>query len=187
MRKFDEKIGPKSPLPFILQLRNWIYGAHAPSILIQIGFYGMNLLAIVFLVWNLLSFVALRMQNLILENKKISVGDFLSERAVELEIHPDYILPKLLTYYSVSVLCWGVFLIGLAFLWRKKKVFFWISAGALLFHVGMALFYVGGMFFWVEITSVDKLLIFLCLVLLAIYRFFFFRTIDSVLVQDDLG
>ncbi len=173
--KFDKKIGPKSPLPFILQIRNWIYGTHPPSLIVRLGFYGMNTIAIFFLGWNLLSFVALRMQNLVYENKNISVAEFLSERAVELEIHPDYILPKLLTYYSISVLCWGVFLIGMAFLWRKKKIFFWLSLGALLFHIGMALFYVGGLFFWVEITATDKLLIFLCIVTVAFYRFFYFR------------
>ena len=170
-RKLDDRIGPTSPLPAILRLRNWIFGLKSPNFITRIGYYCLTLVGIVFSAWNILSFIALQMRFLVRANRNISISDFLSERAIELEIHPDYILPKLLTYFSISALCWGVFLFGLVLLWRQKKIFFWVGAGAFIFHVGMAIFYVGGLYFWVEISNFDKLMIFASIAALAFYRF----------------
>ena len=173
---FDEKIGPKSPLPYLLQLRNWVFGLKRPNIVVQLGFYFLFVVGFVFFAWNVLSTIALRMRFVVRENKNISIKDFLSERAVELEIHPDYILPKLLTFFSISAICWLLFLLATVLLWRQKKLFFWIGVGAVIFYIGMALFYVGGLFFWEGITSLDKLLVFACLIILAFYRFFLFSS-----------
>lgn len=173
-RKLDERIGPTSPLPAILQLRNWIFGLKSPNFIIRIGFYCLTIVGIIFLVWNVLSFIALQMRFLVRASKNISISEFLSERAIELEIHPDYILPKLLTYFSIAAICWGVFLFALVLLWRKKKMFFWVGAVALVFHIGMGIFYVGGLYFWAEISNLDKLVIFSSIAALAFYRFFQF-------------
>ncbi len=171
---FDEKIGPKSPLPYLLQVRNWVFGLKRPSIVVQIGFYFLFVVGIVFFAWNILSTIALRMRFVVRENRNVSIKEFLSERAVELEIHPDYILPKLLTFFSISAICWLLFLFALILLWRQKKLFFWIGIGSLVFYIGMALFYVGGLFFWEGVTNLDKLLIFASMLMLAFYRFYFF-------------
>ena len=178
-KKLDERIGPTSPLPAILRLRNWIFGLNPPSFIVKIGFYILSVVGIVFLAWNVLSLIALQMRFLVRANKDIPISEFLSERAIELEIHPDYILPKLITYFSISALCWGIYLFSMVLLWRQKKLFFWVGAGALIFHVGMGIFYVGGLYFWIEISNFDKLIIFASIAGLAFYRFFLFSRESS--------
>lgn len=179
LQALNNTVGPKSPLPFILQLRNWIFGKVAPTLFIKLGFYFMTLVGFVFFFWNVMSSFALSMRYVVRENRNISVKDFLYERAIELEIHPDYILPKLLTFFSVSAICWLVFLFGMVLFWRQKKMFYLVSLSSVIFYLGMALFYVGGLFFWEEFTGVDKILLFVILAMLTVYRFFFWERVDK--------
>lgn len=174
----NNKIGPVSPLPYILQLRDWIFGKVAPTLFVKLGFYFMTIVGFVFFFWNIMSGFAFSMRYVVSENRNVSVKDFLYERAVELEIHPDYILPKLTTFYSVSALCWLVFLFGMVLFWRQKKLFFVISVASIIFYLGMAIFYVGGLFFWEEFTITDKILIFATLAILSVYRFLFLEKAD---------
>lgn len=162
-----------------MRSRNWLFGRQSPGFLVKFGYFCLTLIGFVFFAWNVLSSLALQMRFVINENKNVSVKDFLAERAVELEIHPDYILPKLLTFFSVSALCWGVFLFGLVLLWRQKAVFFWVAFGSVLFYIGMALFYVGGLFFWEEFTDMDKVFLFIILVSIFLYRFLLFKKAEE--------
>lgn len=161
-------------MPYILQLRNFVFGRVKPGLAIRLGFYPMFFVGLLFFVWNVLSSIALQMRYIVWENKSISIKDFLSERAVELEIHPDYILAKLLTFFAISSICWIVFLLGMILFWRKKRSFFWVSLSSLIFYIGMALFYVGGLFFWEEFTGVDKIALFSLICAVVVYRFLFF-------------
>lgn len=165
--------GPKSPLPYLLQLRNWIFGPTTPQMSVKIGFYLLFSIGFVFLIWNILSLFALQMRFLIRENKNISIQEYLQDRAVELNINPDYIVSKLLTFFSISILCWALFLFGMVLLWRQKKLFFWLSLSAELFYLGMAIFFVGGDFFWRGVTVLDKWMLFAVLVVLIFYQFYF--------------
>ena len=156
LKRMDEKVGPKSPLPYMIKLRNLIFGKKNPGPLVKYSFFVFLPIAIYFLLWNLLAFFAFSVGDLIRANKSIEISSLVAERFAELGIESANPIGTIQTYHSVSSLLMLGSIIGLVFLWRQKKMFFPLMFISMLFYLGMALFYVGGDYFWSEFSSVDK-------------------------------
>jgi hypothetical protein len=187
LKKMDERVGPTSPLPYMIKMRKTIYGKEHPDALIQVHFFILFPITIYFSIWHLMSLFAFSSREFILEQKRIDILELAEERALDIGVDPTRILEDLQVFHSISAILWGVCFFGLIFLWRKKGIFLFFSGLAFLLLIGMVVFYLGGDYLSKEYTKVDKVLLALVpFALLLIYRLRFWSK-KEVEVDEDEG
>lgn len=174
----EEKTPFQSPVPYIVMLRNFIFGKEKPDVLTQVNFFINLFISLSFFIWHILSWLAISKRELIWQKKGISVEGLIESRGVELGFGSGELLSRLLTLHGISVICWGVILLGLVRLYRRKADFIYIVIPSLFFYVGMYLFYLSFRFFIEDTTAYDKLS--MILVLLS-------ATIEFVLLKRRQG
>lgn len=161
----------QSPLPFVLKLRNLIYGKQKPDVFTQLTFF-MNLtIWFVFMLWSVVSYFAILSRQYILRNKGISIEAIIGKRGAELGFAPGEFMDRLITTHAISIICWGVFFVGLIFLYRKRKTFIYMTVIPVLFYLFMQIFYVSFTYFLEDSTTFDKVAILISIVSLILFHF----------------
>ena len=113
----------QSPVPFLIKFKKIIFGKKKPDIYTRITFIFNILIWLTFMLWSIVSYLAITMRSIILKQKGIPVEDIIQKRGIELGFEPNDFLPRLLTFHAVSIICWGLVFFGLILLYRKKKQF----------------------------------------------------------------
>jgi hypothetical protein len=147
----------QSPLPFLIQLRNLIFGKQKPDIFTRLTFYINLWIWLTFTVWSIISYISISARDFILQQKGISVANIIEERGVELGFEGDEFLNRLLTFHSISFICWMLVFVGLVLLYRKKVQFIYFVLGATIFYIGMHIFYLSFAYFVEDTTLYDKI------------------------------
>lgn len=165
IRKFE------SPIPFVIILRNWIFGKKRPDIFTRLTFYTNLFIWFVFLIWSGFGYFAVVSRDWIWQQKGIPVTTIIEQRGIQLGFTDGTFLGKLEFAYLISFLCWGVFFVGLVLLYRKKKLFTYFT----LFPIGIYLIlnglYLSFDHFLEDITWFDKILLLVSVVSLIIMAF----------------
>lgn len=184
MSQSETKIpNPKyhSPLPFILQLRNLIFGQRNPGIYTKLTFF-INLFAVVvFGVWNLITYFSIVFKDLFLHHKGVDVEAIISSRGVELGFDGATFYENIKVFSGVSLLVWGVILFSLVLLWRRSRMFIYFFLGGLIFELGMMFFFLGATFMLQDTTFFDKIML-LIMVVSSLAYFFLMKE-----NEEDLG
>lgn len=156
----------KSPVPILKRIRNFLLGKERPDIYTRITFWIALIISLVFLLWNVLGYVAVSSQDWILSEKGIDIGKIIDQRGEQLGFASGEFSSRLSTFYSISAICWIVLISGLFLLYRKRRTYIYMVFGAIAFFFGMIFFYIGFGYFVEDITFMDKvaLLILLCFV-----------------------
>lgn len=147
----------QSPVPLLRQLRNLIFGLKIPDVYTRLTFYINLVIWTTFLIWDILSYVALTSTDLFVEQKGIPIEQIISERGAVLGFAEGEFLAHLTTYHSIGIICWLVFLFGLILMYRKNKRYIYFCLGALIFYFGMCIFYIGFAYFLEDTTAYDKI------------------------------
>ena len=147
----------QSPLPFLIQLRNLIFGKQKPDIFTRVTFYINLWIWLTFTVWSIISYISISARTFILQQKGISVEDIIEKRGIELGFEGKEFLNRLLTFHSISLICWMLVFVGLVLLYRKKVQFIYFVLGATLFYIGMHIFYLSFTYFVEDTTLYDKI------------------------------
>lgn len=147
----------QSPLPFIIQFRNLIFGKEKPDTFTKVTFYMNLVICTSFFVWNIISYFSVSMKDFIEAQKEISVTEIITNRGIELGFEDGEFLSRLLTFYAVSTICWGIIFIGIVLLYRKKIQFIYFIIIPLIFYVGMSVFYISYSYFIEDTTMYDKI------------------------------
>ncbi len=147
----------QSPLPFLIQLRNLIFGKQKPDIFTRVTFYINLLIWLTFILWSIMSYVSISARAFILQEKGISVEAIVEKRGAELGFEGGEFLDRLLTFHSISFICWMIVFVGLVLLYRKKIQFIYFVLGATLFYIGMHIFYLSFTYFVEDTTLYDKI------------------------------
>jgi len=153
--QIDSILARKSTL--IEKVRIFIFGEEEPDKYTQASFYLGFILWIIFFIWSCASYLAISFRTMILEQKGISVEKIILERGEKLGFKGSEFLDRLLTFHSISIICWIAVLIGLILLWRKDVRFVWFLFGGTVFHFGMMLFYLNFSYFQDDTTLFDKI------------------------------
>lgn len=164
----------QSPIPFIIQFRNLIFGKKKPDIFTLVTFYMNLVIWFTFMIWNIISYFSISMKDFILAQKGISVEEIITKRGLELGFENDEFLNRLLTFHAISIICWTIVFVGIVLLYRKKKQFIYFIVGAILAYVGMSIFYVGYIYFIEDTTTYDKIAL-LIIVAGSILHYFLMR------------
>lgn len=149
----------QSPVPFLIRLRNFVFGKNKPDVFTLLTFYINLICCIVFLAWNITGYIAITSREMILEFKGINVEEIIHNRGIALRFEPVDFIGRLTTFYAIGVICWGVVFFGLILLYRKRKTFAYFIFGGTLFYFGMHIFYLSFQYFREDTTSTDKILL----------------------------
>lgn len=161
-----------SPIPFIIKLRNLIFGSIRPSIYTQLTFYIQLICLLIFSTWSVISYFVITFRELFLQQKGVDVAAIIEVRGQELGFSAGEFSQRLETFHGVSIICWGFVFISLIMLWRKKNFYGYFFFGGTLFYIGMMVFYVGFDYFMNDTTRFDKILLLFMLLNSIIYIVF---------------
>jgi hypothetical protein len=160
-----------SPKPFFIRLRNLVFGRQKPDIYTLSTFYVNLIICVVFATWEILSVIAITSRELIWQQKNIPIEAIINERGEELGFAHGKFLDYLSTVHSIGLICWLLFFIGLALLYRKNRRFIYFTLVPLLFYVGMLIFYLNFTYFIEDTTAFDKVALLVAFSSLLIHYF----------------
>ena len=160
-RKKDKKqVKPtkfNSPVPFLRQFRNLVFGNLIPDFYTQLTFYMNVVIWTTFFIWDILGYFTLNSKEFILQNKWVPIDKIIAERGNELGFEGDEFFNRLTTFHGVAIICWLVVFFGLILLYRKNKRFIYFTIGGIVFYIGMCIFYLGWSYFILDTTTFDKI------------------------------
>lgn len=143
-------------MPFLLRLRDWVFGNEKPDMYTQASFYMNLFIWFIFFLWSIASYVAITFRQMIFEQKNIPVELIIKARGIKLGFEPTDFLDRLLTFHAISIICWIAVFIGLVLMWRKDIRFIYFHFGGTLFYFGMLLFYLSFSYYKEDTTFFDK-------------------------------
>lgn len=146
-----------SPLPFILKLRNLIFGERKPDIYTQITFYLNIAIVTIFGLWSVVSFVAINNATIFLQEKGVDVHALIDLRGIQLGFESGDFVDRLTTFHGISMICWATVFFSLILLWRGKKQFGYVFFVPFAFYFGTMTFYISFTYFLEDTTSFDKI------------------------------
>ncbi len=166
----------QSPLPFIIKLRNLIFGNKTPGIYTRITFFVNLVCLLIFSLWSIISYFAIVYRQLFLEEKGVDVEAIIETRGLALGFDSGEFIKTLMTFHGISLLCWGFVFVGLILLWRRSNHFAYFFFGGTIFYFGMIIFYVGFDYYLDDISRFDKILFLLLNLNTLFYVFFIEKT-----------
>jgi hypothetical protein len=159
-------------LPFLLKVRDLIFGTVKPSVYTRITVYSNTLIGCIFLVWHLISYVSISLRAVIFNEKKIDVEALIFERGKLLGFQPFEFLNLLLKYHLISSICWGTILIGLLLTWRKSRFFTYFLFLPLVTYGILLIFFMRWRYFMEDTTLFDKITLLFFSLNLVVYWLF---------------
>jgi preprotein translocase subunit SecG len=164
-KKMDERVGPTSPLPALLQFKRFVFGKENPTWVTKLIFYINLPFVLYFLFWHVISFIAFSMRSLIFEHKGVDVKQIIMSRAEEIGLSSYHIIQRITTFHGVCMLIWCITLISLVFLWREKKLGVFLMLGTISAYLSMMVFYIGYPFLEEATTTYDRIFLLVMIVL----------------------
>lgn len=148
----------ESPLPFVIIIRNWIFGKQRPDILTRMTFLANLIIWLLFLVWSSFSYFAVNSRQWIWDQKGLAVTWIIERRGEQLGYKEGEFLARLEFTSFMALFCWLLFFVGLVLLYRKKKIFVFFTLIPLLIYIALNSLYLGFTYFVEDITLFDKVL-----------------------------
>jgi len=167
-RKKEQIRKLESPIPFVVIIRNWIFGKRKPDIYTRFTFVTNVVIWLLFLIWSGFSYFAVNSREWILQQKGIGVKTIIEGRGKELGFEQGVFLERMETASLIAIICWLAFFVGLILLYRKKRIFVYFSLIPLLVYIGLNSLYLGFDYFIEDITLFDKILLLISLVSISI-------------------
>lgn len=159
MEQQEEKVTTKfqSPLPFIIQFRNLIFGKVKPDTFTFVTFIMNLIICCTFLLWSIISYFSISLKDFIEQEKGISVTEIIESRGSELGFANGEFLDRLITFHAIAIICWSIVFVGIVLLYRKREQFIYFIAIPILFFIGMSIFYISYTYFIQDTTTFDKI------------------------------
>ena len=153
------------------ELLRIILGNREPDAYTKITFYTLLTLSGLFLLWNVVGYVALSFQHLIHLHRHVAIDTIFAERGAKLGFSAEEFTDKLSTLFVVSIGCWILILIAIVLLWRKKTMYFPLLMTGALLYIGMLFFYLGYDYFRTDTSVFDKVSLLVILVMSTLHYF----------------
>lgn len=168
-----------SPLPILIRLRNSVFGKEKPDTYTQFSFWLGLVIWFIFMVWAVLGSVAIRMREIITDEKEIDVTAMIEQRGTDLGFEPEEFIGRLEAFYALSIGFWIVVFVGLVMLWRKNLRFvyvFFTGCGLYLLFMWVML---GFSYYAQDTTFFDKIAFAVLVGHTAVYAYFLKREKDG--------
>lgn len=144
-------------MPIVLLVRDFIFGKKSPDLFTKFVVFTNMLIWLCFTAWHLISYFAISLRDLIYEEKKINVQALIFERGIELGFSPYQFLNHIIKYHFISIFAWGFIFIGLALLWRKKRLFSFFIYIGIVSYAAILYIFMGSQYIATDVTLLDKI------------------------------
>lgn len=161
----------QSPVPLLIKFKKIIFGQKKPDIYTRIIFIFNILIWLTFMLWSIISYLAITMRSIFFEYKGIPVEDIIQKRGIELGFESNDFLPRLLIFHAVAIICWGLVFFGLILLYRKKKQFSYFILVGVTLYLGMSVFYLNFNYFLLDTTTFDKISLLILITSITLHAF----------------
>lgn len=164
-----------SPLPLLMRVRNFIFGKESPDNYTKFSFFLALIIWVIFMIWSVLGSIAIRMREIIVNEKEIDVTLMIERRGRELGFASNEFIGRLEAFHAISIGFWVVVFIGLVLMWRKNIRFMYVFfTGCLLYLIFMWVML--GFDYYIEDTTFFDKIAFAVLVLhTAVYAYYLKR------------
>lgn len=153
-----DKLSPEDALPLIIKIRRFILGKKKPDGFTRLIFTINIFIWFLLMIWNLISYIAIQLSDIIKENKGFSVNAIIRKNGRDLGFEGQGFLEVINTYLFANIFIWIVIFIGLALLYRKLKIYPILLLGGLSLHFLLMFFMLGLQYFIESVSFFDKIL-----------------------------
>lgn len=160
-----------SPLALLIRLRKLVFGNKEPDMFTKIAFYIGLLTWVIFFFWHVLQFIVLKNSNWIEAIKQLPISELLNKRAQALGFESAVFIDRLLISYSISIISWSLFFVGLILMWRKQRIFSYFIFTALGVAMLSPIMLLGFSYWSNDISSFDKIYQIIITLFLVIYSY----------------
>src|SRR5690554_6905868 len=158
MKKPINELKPEDAIPLLVRIKALILGNKKPDgftrLIFSISLFSWFLL----IMWNAISYFVLLTSDVIKENKGFSVNDVIIKNGQNLGFNGEEFLASITTFYFNSLFVWCFIFIGLALMYRKKRIYPLFVLGGLSFHFIYMFIVLGFQYFLEDISFFDKVL-----------------------------
>lgn len=152
------KLSPENALPLIIKIRRFIIGRKKPDGFTRLVFTLNIFCWFLLFFWNILSYVAILLSDVIKENKGFSVNEIIRNNGRQLGFEGQDFLEAISSYYFLNIFIWLFIFLGIALLYRKWKIYVLFHLGGLALHFVTMLFMIGLQYFIEDVSFFDKIL-----------------------------
>ena len=153
-----DKLSPEDAIPLVIKFRRFIIGKKKADgftrLIFSINIFSWFILAF----WNILSYVAIQLSDVIKENKGFSVNEIIRNNGREYGFEGQDFLEAITQYYFINIFVWIIIFIGLALMYRKIKSYTVFVLGGLGMHFFLMIYMIGFQYFVEDISLFDKAL-----------------------------
>jgi len=164
-----------SPLTILMRIRNFIFGTTAPDMYTKFSFFLALTGWAIFMIWAVMGTIAIRMREMIFDNKEIDVTALIEDRGIALGFEPNAFIGRLEAFHALSIVFWAIAFIGLVLLWRKNErfiYFYFTGCGLYLLFMWVML---GFGYYSKDTTFFDKIAFAVMVVHTGVYAYFLKR------------
>lgn len=185
MRKPIDQLKPEDAIPLLVRIRTLILGKQKPDgftrLMFSISLFSWFLLTM----WNGISYFVLLTSEIIEENKGFSVNDVIIKNGQNLGFNGEEFLESITTFYFNSLFVWLFIFIGLALMYRKKRLYTFIVLGGLGVHFIYMFIILGFQYFIEDVSFFDKILYALLIMVTIIHSFLMNKEKDGVIRENE--
>jgi len=185
MRKPIDQLKPEDAIPLLVRIRTIILGKQKPDgftrLMFSISLFSWFLLTM----WNGISYFVLLTSEIIEENKGFSVNDVIIKNGQNLGFNGEEFLESITTFYFNSLFVWLFIFIGLALMYRKKRLYTFIVLGGLGVHFIYMFIILGFQYFIENVSFFDKILYALLIMVTIIHSFLMNKEKDGVIRENE--
>jgi hypothetical protein len=164
-----------SPLPMLIRVRNFIFGKESPDNYTKFSFWLGLVIWLIFMTWAVLGTIAIRMREIIVDQKEIDVTAMIEQRGMELGFEPAEFIGRLEAFYALSIGFWIVVFIGLVLLWRKSERFIYVFFTGCTLYLLFLLVMLGVDYYAQDTTFFDKIAFAVLVIHTGVYAYFLKR------------
>src|SRR5690554_8069014 len=185
MRKPIDQLKPEDAIPLLVRIRTLILGKQKPDgftrLMFSISLFSWFLLTM----WNGISYFVLLTSEIIEENKGFSVNDVIIKNGQNLGFNGEEFLESITTFYFNSLFVWLFIFIGLALMYRKKRLYTFIVLGGLGVHFIYMFIVLGFQYFIEDVSFFDKILYAILIVSTMIHSLLMNKEKDALIKQQE--
>jgi len=185
MRKPIDQLKPEDAIPLLVRIRGLILGKERPDGFTRLMFSFSLFAWLLLTLWNAVSYFVLLTSDIIKQNKGFSVDEIIIRNGQNLGFNGEEFLASITSFYFNSLFVWLFIFVGLALMYRKKRLYTFIVLGGLGVHFIYMFIVLGFQYFIEDVSFFDKILYAILIVSTMIHSLLMNKEKDALIKQQE--
>ncbi|PKR80829.1 hypothetical protein CW751_08665 [Brumimicrobium salinarum] len=181
MKKPIDQLKPEDAIPLFVKIKKLILGNKKPDGFTRLIFSFSLFAWFMLMSWNSISYFVLLTSDIIEKNKGFSVQEVIIKNGQKLGFNGEEFLASLHGFLFHNLFIWLLIFIGLALMYRKKRIYTLFVFGGLMIHFVYMFFTLGFQYFIEDISFFDKILYFILILGTLIHSFLISKEKETAL------